>query len=64
MLLRQQLGITRRAPMLGGKMIKKNKILTIIFERWPVAVIILGIVLSIAWLAALVWLPMYMLSII
>jgi len=45
-------------------MARKNKILKAIIERWPLVAIAVGIVLSIIWIAILIWIPIYIASII
>ena len=39
---------------------KKDKISTRILKRWPIVVVALGILLSIAWLILLIWYPLHL----
>jgi hypothetical protein len=44
-------------------MMPKNNILTIM-ARWPVAIIALGIALTVIWICVLIWLPLRLLDIL
>jgi hypothetical protein len=43
---------------------KKDKISRRVLGRWPIIVVALGILLSIAWLILLIWYPLHLLSIV
>ena len=42
----------------------KAKRSNLIIKRWPIVLVALGILLSIAWLVLLIWFPLHVLSIV
>jgi hypothetical protein len=44
-------------------MVQKNKLMKVI-ERWPLALVIFGLALTVIWLIALLWVPLYLLQIV
>jgi len=42
----------------------RNKKMKRIFSSWPAALILIGVLLSIAWLALLIWLPLHLFNVL
>jgi hypothetical protein len=41
-----------------------GKILMKITEQWPVALIVVGVALTLVWLAVLIWVPLHLLQVV
>jgi hypothetical protein len=42
----------------------KKRMRAKIFSRWPMALIVIGIVLTVVWLVLLIWFPLHLLEIV
>jgi hypothetical protein len=42
---------------------KKNKLMKII-DRWPVMLIVFGVVLTLVWFGLLIWFPLHLLQLV
>jgi hypothetical protein len=47
-----------------NSMALRNKTFKKIFAQWPVALIVIGFVFTIAWVILLIWLPLRLLEIV
>jgi hypothetical protein len=55
----------RGTPMMPASqfMPQKNKLMKII-DRWPMALIVFGIALTVAWVALLIWFTLHLLQLV
>ena len=59
----RQLGITRRTPtMLASKPMAFEKVLKKIVNRWPTALVVFGVALTLLWGGLLVFLSLHLLQ--